>query len=47
MGFSWRWFSGILVPLFKGMLEKDTRPGFEALNAALKQRAEAPLVASR
>lgn len=29
-------FSGLLVPLFKGMLERDTRPGFEAMNEALQ-----------
>ncbi len=33
-------FSGFLVPLFKGKLERDTRPGFEAMNEALKARAE-------
>jgi hypothetical protein len=32
-------FNGILVPLFGGGLEK-TRRGFEAMNAALKRRAE-------
>ncbi len=33
-------FTGILVPLFKGMLEKETKPGFELMNQALKERAE-------
>jgi hypothetical protein len=33
-------FSGILVPLMWGMIEKDTRRGFEEMNAALKARAE-------
>ena len=40
-------FSGLLVPLLKGMLERDTRPGFEAMNAALKQRVEASHSAPR
>jgi hypothetical protein len=33
-------FTGILVPLLGGALEK-TRRGFEGMNAALKERAEA------
>lgn len=33
-------FKGILLPLFKGMLEKETKPGFEAMNRALKERVE-------
>lgn len=33
-------FNGLLVGLFNRMLERDTRPGFEALNRALKQRVE-------
>jgi hypothetical protein len=33
-------FGGILVPLFNGMLEKDTKPGFEQMNQKLKARAE-------
>lgn len=33
-------FSGILVPLMWWMIEKDTRRGFEEMNAALKKRAE-------
>lgn len=35
-------FTGLLVPLLRGMLERDTRPGFELMNRALKDRAEAP-----
>ena len=33
-------FSGLLVPLFRSSLENGTKPGFEAMNRALKQRAE-------
>ena len=33
-------FSGFLVPLFWGSLNKDTRTGFVLMNDALKQRAE-------
>lgn len=33
-------FRGVLVPLFAKSLDTDTRRGFEAMNAALKQRAE-------
>jgi hypothetical protein len=33
-------FSGLLVPLLSRMLDGDTRRGFEAMNAALKARAE-------
>jgi len=33
-------FSGILVPLFKGTLERDTKRGFKEMNQALKDRAE-------
>lgn len=33
-------FSGLLVPLFKSGLERGTRAGFEAMNAALKARVE-------
>lgn len=33
-------FSGILVPLFRANLDRDTRRGFEEMNLALKQRAE-------
>lgn len=34
-------FHGLLVGLFSGMLERDTRPGFEAMNQKLKELAEA------
>ena len=34
-------FDGLLVPLFWGMLDRDTRRGFTEMNAALKVRAEA------
>lgn len=34
-------FRGLLVPLFWKSLDTQTRQGFEAMNAALKQRAEA------
>ena len=34
-------FRGLLVPLLWGGLEVNTRRGFEAMNAALKKRAEA------
>jgi hypothetical protein len=33
-------FSGVLVPLFRRMLSTRTRDGFEAMNRALKHRAE-------
>lgn len=33
-------FFGLLVPLLSGMLDGDVRHGFEAMNAALKARAE-------
>jgi hypothetical protein len=34
-------FSGLLVPLLKKSLETSTRAGFEAMNEAVKERAEA------
>ncbi len=34
-------FKGLLVPLFWSSLDTNTRAGFEAMNAALKERAEA------
>ncbi len=34
-------FRGILVPFLRGMLERDTLPGFQAMNRALKERVEA------
>lgn len=33
-------FAGLLVPLLKRKLLAETRPGFEAMNAALKAMAE-------
>jgi len=33
-------FSGILVPFFKGSLDRDTKRGFDEMNLALKARAE-------
>lgn len=33
-------FSGLLVPLFRRSLDRKTRAGFEAMNAALKDRVE-------
>lgn len=33
-------FSGLLVPLFRESLDRDTRRGFEEMNQALKARAE-------
>ena len=33
-------FSGVLVPLLRSTLEKGTKSGFEAMNEALKRRAE-------
>jgi hypothetical protein len=40
-------FSALLVPFLKGMLERDIRPGFEAMNRALKQKAEQSVLAAR
>ena len=34
-------FTGVLVPLMMLMIEKDTKRGFEEMNQALKERAEA------
>ncbi len=34
-------FRGVLVPLLKRSLDQRTKSGFEAMNEALKQRAEA------
>ncbi len=34
-------FSGLLVPLLRAKLERDVKPGFEAMNRALKERVEA------
>ena len=33
-------FNGILVPLFKGTLDRDTKRGFQEMNQALKAKAE-------
>jgi hypothetical protein len=35
-------FTGMLVPLFARSLDDGTRRGFEEMNRALKERAEAP-----
>ena len=35
-------FKGLLVPLFARSLDNNTRCGFEEMNRALKERAEAP-----
>jgi len=35
-------FRGLLVPLFARSLDNNTRRGFEEMNRALKERAEAP-----
>jgi len=37
-------FRGVLVPLLRRSLSGDTRRGFEAMNQALKERAETPRV---
>lgn len=34
-------FSGLLVPLFRSSLDRDTRRGFEDMNLALKKRCQA------
>ncbi|WP_267725369.1 SRPBCC domain-containing protein [Niveibacterium sp. 24ML] len=34
-------FTGLLVPLLRMRLDREARPGFEAMNTALKSRAEA------
>ncbi len=33
-------FSGILIPLFRKLIDENTRSGFEAMNLQLKMRAE-------
>ena len=38
-------FTGVLVPLMARSLDRHTQPAFEAMNTALKQRAEQPAVA--
>ena len=35
-------FRGLLVPLLRRLLDGQTRAGFEAMNRALKERAERP-----
>lgn len=34
-------FAGVLVPLFRSSLDRDTQRGFEEMDQALKARAEA------
>jgi hypothetical protein len=36
----WERFTGLLVPLLSRLIDGETRRGFEAMNAALKARAE-------
>jgi len=38
-------FTGVLVPLMARSLDRHTQPAFEAMNAALKHRAEQPVAA--
>jgi hypothetical protein len=38
-------FTGLLVPLFAGALDTDTKRGFDEMNKAIKERAEAPVQA--
>ncbi len=38
-------FTGVLVPLLARSLDRHTQPAFEAMNAALKHRAEQPVAA--
>jgi hypothetical protein len=40
-------FTGLLVPLFGRSLDRHTKPAFDAMNAALKHRAEQPIAAAR
>ena len=39
-------FNGILVPLFRASLDRDTKRGFNEMNVALKQQAEGKTDAS-
>lgn len=39
------WMTGLLVPVLRSSIDGSTRAGFEAMNAALKARAEAPVEA--
>jgi hypothetical protein len=43
----WERFGGILVPLLSSMLEDKTKPAFERMNRALKDRVEAVARAER
>jgi hypothetical protein len=38
-------FTGVLVPLMARSLDRHTQPAFEAMNTALKHRAEQPATA--
>ena len=38
-------FRGLLIPLFAGMIDKNSRQGFEEMNEALKKRAESDRMA--
>ena len=38
-------FSGALVPFLRGSLDRATRAGFQAMNAALRTRAESAVLA--
>jgi hypothetical protein len=38
-------FNGVLVPLMARSLDRHTQPAFEAMNTALKHRAEQPATA--
>jgi hypothetical protein len=38
-------FTGLLVPIFLRNLDRDTKRGFEEMNRALKNRAEATSLA--
>jgi len=40
-------FTGILVPLMSRSLDRHTQPAFEAMNVALKDRAEQPAPVQR
>lgn len=43
----WERFGGLLVPFLGGMLERETRPAFERMNRALRERAEAAYLGFR
>jgi hypothetical protein len=40
-------FTGVLVPLLARSLDRHTRPAFDAMNTALKHRAEQPTAVQR